>query len=214
MGLGTTFPLTGDLHPVALLFHTHWPGLEQDPGAHPSRGELGRPGGSSSHTPDSTIESPSVAWVVLWRWAPHDRLPGWVKHPPSRTLQCKPRLPSRLQCCDLLAAPPRQGPRQEEFKHPQEKPPAIDPRIGLPKRSRAFIKEPWRWGRSSPFLLPFFCLPSHSPRLCPPRRGHSESSPVTACRGGERLCLLPLSCRSLSRQAPRGWSRPLWTLGF
>ena len=177
-------------------------------------GELGRPGGSSSHTPDSTIESPSVAWVVLWRWAPHDRLPGWVKHPPSRTLQCKPRLPSWLQCCDLLAAPPRQGPRQEEFKHPQEKPPAIDPRIGLPKRSRAFIKEPWRWGRSSPFLLPFFCLPSHSPRLCPPRRGHSESSPVTACRGGERLCLLPLSCRSLSRQAPRGWSRPLWTLGF
>ena len=184
MGLGTTFPLTGDLHPVALLFHTHWPGLGQDPGAHPSGGELGRPGGSSSHTPDSMVESvplphtpPPMAWLVLWRWVLHDRLPGWVNRPPSRTLQCKPQLLSRLQCCDLLATPPRQGPRQEEFKHPQEKPPAIDPRIGLPKRSWAFIKEPRCWGRSSPFLLPFFCLPSPSPGLCPPCRGHSESSP-------------------------------------
>ena len=169
MGLGTTFPLTGDLHPVALLFHTHWPGLGQDPGAHPSGGELGRPGGSSSHTPDSMVESvplphtpPPMAWLVLWRWVLQDRLPGWVNRP-SRTLQCKPQLLSRLQCCDLLATPPRQGPRQEEFKHPQEKPPAIDPRIGLPKRSGHSSRS----HGAGAAALPFFFLSSASQVLPP-----------------------------------------------
>lgn len=125
--------------------------------------------------------------------------PSWGKHPPSLTL-----LPFRLQCCDLLAAPPQQGPRQEEFKHPQEKPPAIDPRVRLPEPSRAFIKEPGRRGCRAPFFLPFFCLPSHSPGLGPPPRGHSESWLVTERRGGVLLCLPPLSCRFLSRWRPGG----------
>lgn len=88
--------------------------------------------------------------------------PSWGKHPFSHTL-----LPSWLQCCDLLVAPPHQGPWQE-FKHPQEKPPAIDPGVRLPELLWAFIREPGRQGRSSPFFLPFFCLLSHPPRLGPP----------------------------------------------
>lgn len=96
--------------------------------------------------------------------------PGWVKNPPARALRNEPLLPSWLQRCDLLAALPRRGPWQEEFKHPQEKPPAIDPHIRLPERSQAFIKEPECRGHSSPFLPPFFCLPSHPPpsRAVPP----------------------------------------------
>lgn len=149
--------------------------------------------------PDSSLAVPSSHGPVgLARWVPHDRLPllGEAASLPRP-------LPSRPQRCDLLAAPPCQGPRQEEFKRPQEKPPAIDPRVRLPERSRAFIKAPGHRGGSSPFLLPFFCLPSHFPGLGPPspeviRRARR----VTERRDGERLCLPPLSCRSLSRQAP------------
>lgn len=103
--------------------------------------------------------------------------PSRGKNPPARALQSEPRLPSWLQRRDLLAAFPRQGPWQEEFKHPQEKPPAIDPHIRLPERSRAFIKEPGpQLSLSSSFLLP----PKSFPRAVPP-------SPGSLGELGERL---------------------------
>lgn len=139
--------------------------------------------------------------------------PGWVKNPPARALRNEPLLPSWLQQCDLLAALPRRGPWQEEFKHPQEKPPAIDPHIRLPEPSQAFIKEPERRGHSSPFLPPFFCLPSHfppPPGCAPSPRSLGELAERQPCRQRWRVALsAALSCRSLSRLAPGGRSRPL-----
>lgn len=66
--------------------------------------------------------------------------------------------------------------------------------------------------------LPFFFLSSASqviPPGCAPLPGVTRRARrATAGRGGGRLCLQPLSGRSLSRSAPRGWSRPLWARGF
>lgn len=138
--------------------------LDESQEAHPSVGELWG-GFSRTRTFHSILAVPSPHGPVgPARWALHDRLPQLAgRHPPSRAL-----LPSRPQRCDLLAAPPRQGPRQEEFKHPQEKPPAIDPRVRLPVRSRAFIKEPGRRGRSAPFFASFLLPPKSFPRVRPP----------------------------------------------
>ena len=143
--------------------------------------------------------------------------PGWVKNPPARALRNEPLLPSWLQQCDLLAALPRRGPWQEEFKHRQEKPPAIDPHIRLPEPSQAFIKEPERRGHSSPFLPPFFCLPSHSPPLpgCAPlaevtRRAGRETALPAEVEGG-------FVCSPFLQILIEAWLRPgfranLWKL--
>lgn len=75
LSLGTTFYTPtptpqGDLHLVALLIHTYWPGLGQDPGAHPSGGELGeawrRLLGHHRLAPCPHLGA-SMAWLVLRR---------------------------------------------------------------------------------------------------------------------------------------------------
>ena len=214
MGLGTTFPLMGDLHPVALLFHTHWPGLEQDPGAHPSGGELERPGGSSFCTPDSTIESPSLAWVVLWRWVPQDRLPGWGKRPPpapsSASHGCLPGCSAVIYWQLLLAR--AHGRRSSNTRKKSHQ--LLIPESGFPSAPGHSSRSLGAGAAALPFF--FFSAASHviPPGCAPLTEVTRRARRVTACRGGESLCLLPLSWRSLSRQAPRGWSGPLWTLGF
>lgn len=149
-----------------------------------------------------------MAWLACGGGLRKTGSPCGGKHPLSHTF-----LPSPPQCCDLLAAPPRQGPRQEQFKHRKKSHPLLIPESGFP-RARGHSSRSQGAGAQLSLFSSFLLLPKSFPVAGPPSpRSLGELSSDCAQRWSAPLSAVP-SCRSLSRQAPRGWNSPLWAPGF